>query len=224
LIWLAAAPVSASGQWSAAAYIGKAHSVDADIRVTSGTGTDVVFNEVDFEDRSFEGPLYYGLRAGYMWTSRFGLEGEFIHMKAFARVSEPVTFNGTLSTPVKSNTTVPGDVLPQYGVSHGLNLLLGNFVVRHRLTGSLAVAMRAGLGMAIPHPEIRALGATLDEYLLQGAAVQFAGGAEFDLTRRLFWFGEYKFTTTRQRFELNSATVENRFVTHHLVTGLGLRF
>jgi opacity protein-like surface antigen len=171
-------------------------------------GTDVVLNSVDFEDRSFEGPLYYGLRAGYMATPRFGVEAEFIHMKAFARVSE----------------TVPGDVLQQYGVSHGLNLLLGNFVVRHKLTGSLAVSVRAGLGTAIPHPEIRAFGETLDEYLVQGVAVHFAGGAEFNLTRRLFWFGEYKFTTTRQRFKLAASTVENRFATHHLVTGLGLRF
>ena len=223
-MWLVAAPLLASAQWTAAAYIGKAHTADADIRVTSGTGTDVIFNKVDFEDRSFQGPLYYGLRAGYMWTSRLGLEGEFIHMKAFARVSDPVTFSGAFPTPSTANTTVPGDVLPQYGVSHGLNLLLGNFVVRHKLTRSLAVGLRAGLGTAIPHPEIRAFGATLDEYLVQGAAVHFAGGGEFDLNRRLFWFGEYKFTTTRQRFDLGSATVENRFVTHHLATGLGLRF
>src|SRR5688572_5384416 len=143
LIWLAAAPVFASAQWTAAAYIGKAHTADADIRVTGGSVTDVVFNKVDFEDRAFEGRVYYGLRTGYMWTSQFGLEAEFIHMKAFARVSEPVTFTGTLPTPVTANTTVPGEVLPQYGVSHGLNLVLGNFVVRHKLTNSLAVGVRA---------------------------------------------------------------------------------
>ena len=208
VIYLAAVPVFASAQWTAAAYIGKAHTADADVRVTSGTGDDVVFNKVDFEDRSFEGPLYYGIRAGYMWTSQLGLEAEFIHMKAFARVSEPAA----------------KDALPQYGVSHGLNLLLGNFVVRHKLTNSLAVGVRAGLGAVIPHPEIRAFGATLDEYLVQGIALHFAGGGEFDLSRRVFWFGEYKFTTTRQRFDLGSAAVENRFLTHHLVTGLGLRF
>ena len=42
VIWLAATPVFASAQWTAAAYIGKANTTDADVRVTSGTGADVV--------------------------------------------------------------------------------------------------------------------------------------------------------------------------------------
>jgi hypothetical protein len=109
-----------------------------------------------------------------MFTGSVGLEGEFIHTKAFARVNEPVSFSGSFSVLSNATTIAPRLVLPQYGVSHGLNLVLGNFILRHELTERLAISFRSGLGTAIPYPEIRAFGATVDEYLLQGAAIQFA--------------------------------------------------
>jgi hypothetical protein len=225
LFWSALAPLCASAQWTASAYIGKAHTTDADIRIISRPSTNVIFKNVAFDDRSLDGPIYYGFRAGYMFTRSAGLEGEFIHIKAFARVNEPVSFSGSLPVPGNVTTTMaPRVVLPQYGVSHGLNLVLGNFILRHELTERLAVNFRAGLGVAVPHPEIRAFGTTFDEYLLQGAAIQFAGGGDFELSRRAFWLAEYKFTNTKQRFELGFAKIENTFGTHHLVTGLGFRF
>ena len=62
-----------------------------------------------------------------------------------------------------------------------------------------------------------------EEYQLH-AATQLAGGGDFELTRHVFWLAEYKFTATRQHFELGSTTIESTFATHHLVTGLGYRF
>jgi lipid A oxidase len=224
LFFVALAPAGASAQWAASAYIGKARTADADIHIANGT-TAVTFNKVGFDDRSFDGPLYYGVRAGYAFTRPVGFEGEFIHIKAFARVSEPVEASGSFAIAgIITTRLAPGVVLQQYGVSHGLNLLFGNLVLRHELRERLNVTFRAGLGIAAPHPEIRAFDVTLDEYQLHGAAVQFAGGGEFELTRRVIWLGEYKYTATKQRFEPGSATVENIFATHHLVTGLGFRF
>jgi lipid A oxidase len=225
LFWSVLTPLSAWGQWTASAYLGKTHTRAADIRISTRTDTDVEFENVAFDDRSFDRPLYYGLRAGYMFTRSAGLEGEFIHIKAFARVNEAVSFSGRLPAAGNISTTIaPRLVLAQYGVSHGLNLALGNFILKHELTERLAINFRAGLGIAIPHPEIRAFGGAFDEYLLQGAAIQLAGGGEFELSRRVFWLAEYKFTNTRQRYELGFATIENTFGTHHLVTGLGFRF
>jgi hypothetical protein len=194
--------------------------------VISRPNTDVLFKNVAFDDRSFQGPLYYGLRAGYMLTRSTGIETEFIHIKAFARVNEPVATRGSLPVLGNVNTMVaPALVLPQYGVSHGLNLVLGNFVWRRELSQRLALTVRPGLGVAVPHPEIRALGvAALEEYQLHGVAIQIAGGGDFELSRHVFWLTEYKFTTTRPRFELGSVTIENTFASHHLVTGLGFRF
>jgi lipid A oxidase len=225
LLLSALAPVSVSAQWTASGYIGKTHTADANIQVTSRPDTDVTFKNVAFDDRSFDSPLYYGVRAGYMLTRSAGVEGELMHIKAFARVHEPVAASGTLPTLGDGATTVAPDVvLQQYGVSHGLNLVLRNLVLRHALTSRIGVSGRAGLGIAVPHPEIRAFGVPLEEYQLHGAAIQFAGGGDFELSRHVFWLAEYKFTTTRQHFELGSTTIENTFATHHLVTGLGFRF
>jgi opacity protein-like surface antigen len=218
-------PLYAFPQWTASAYIGKTWTQSADIEVTHRPDTDVMFHDVGFDDRSFDKPLYYGLRGGYMFTKSAGVEGEFIHIKEFAHLNDPVGATGLL--PVLGNVTIslaPAVVVQQYNVSHGLNLLLANFVLRHEFTPRFAVAFRPGLGVAIPHPEIQAFGATLNEYQWHGAAMQFAGGAEFGITRHLFWLGEYKFTITKPRFELDSTTIENSFATHHLVTGLGFRF
>jgi hypothetical protein len=213
------------GQLTVSAYLGKSHTPKAGVHVIRPPDTDVFFDGVSFEDRSFRRPLYYGIRSGYMVTPAAGIEAEFIHIKVFARVNEPVMASGRLpATGGITTTLAPATVLQQYNISHGLNLLLGNFVLKRELRPRLDLSFRAGLGMAIPHPEIRAFGQALDEYQRHGAAVQFAGGAEFELTRGLFWLGEYKFTNTSPRFEIESAAVENTFATHHVVTGIGFRF
>src|SRR5262245_22547936 len=165
LFLTALTPLTASAQWTAAAYIGKTHTANANIQVT-GPDTDVTFKNVAFDDRSFNRPLYYGLRAGYMFTASAGVEAEFIHIKAFARVTEPAPASGTLPLSGNGTTVAPAVVLPEYAVSHGLNLLLGNFVLRRTLVDRLGVSFRPGLGIAVPHPEIRAFGAALNEYQL----------------------------------------------------------
>jgi opacity protein-like surface antigen len=140
-------------------------------------------------------------------------------------VDETVPASGTL--PIIGKVTgalAPAVVMQQYNVSHGLNLLLANFVLQSELTARLNLAFRTGVGVTIPHPEIRAFGQALDQYERHGVALQLAGGVQFNLTPRLYWLGEYKFTHTKPRFEPGSASIENSFATHHVVTGLGLRF
>ena len=218
-------PLPLQAEWITSAYLGKAYTHSADIQVVHDPVTDVSFNNVEFDDRSFDGPLYYGVRAGYMFRPAIGAEGEFIHLKAYARVNDPVIASGVLQGVGRITTPLPPSVvLAQYNVSHGLNLLIGNFVLRPALADRLDLTFRAGLGVSIPHPEIRAFDATLDEYQWHGTAVQLGSGLEFELTPRLFWLGEYKFTSTSPRFEVGGGTVQSSFTTHHFVTGVGLRF
>jgi hypothetical protein len=201
--------VPIAGQWQAAAYVGKAVTANTTLRISPAAGAVVlVFKDFQFEDRSFQTPLYYGLRGGYMIGPRIGVEGEFIHVKVFGRVED----------------LPPALQVQQYNVSHGLNLLLANFVFRRVLTDRFDLALRGGIGIGIPHPEIRMLGEALEKYQIRGAAFQTSGGIEFKLASRLLWLGEYKFTGTNPRFELRSSRIENRFLTHHFVTGLGIRF
>jgi lipid A oxidase len=198
-------PLSAWAQWTASAYVGKTHTASADLHVTQVPGTAVVFKDISFDDRSFRPPLYYGLRGGYQLKPAVGFEAELIHVKAFAQLP-------------------PAIGIQQYNVSHGLNLLLGNLVLQREILRRLNLCFRTGLGVAIPHPEIRAFGQTLEQNEVHGVAMQFAAGVNFKLTRHVFWLAEYKFTTTRPRFEIGSATIKNAFSTHHIVSGLGFRF
>jgi hypothetical protein len=219
------APFPAFAQWTASAYVGKTRTQASNLNVVRQPDTDVFFNNVGFDDRSFSGPLYYGARAGYGFTPTIGFEGEFIHIKAFARVDEPAEASGMLPPAGRvMGMLAPSIVLQQYNVSHGLNLILGNLILRHEFIPRLDAVFRAGLGVTVAHPEIRAFGEALDEYQLHGAAIQLAGGAEFELTRPLFVLGEYKFTSTSPRFEIGGARIESSFATHHLVAGLGFRF
>jgi lipid A oxidase len=198
-------PLSACAQWNASAYIGKTHTANADLHVEQPSGTATKVNDIGFDDRSFRPPLYYGLRGGYLFNPALGLEAELIHVKAFARLP-------------------PAIPIQQYNVSHGLNLLLGNLVLQRQIARRMNLSFRAGLGFAIPHPEIRAFDQTLERYELHGLAVQFAAGANFRLTRHVFLLGEYKFTATKPRFEIGSAAIGNTFATHHIVSGVGFQF
>ncbi len=198
-------PLSGFAQWNVSAYVGKTHTLNAGLNVSQSPDASVVLKNIGFDDRSFHAPLYYGLRAGYLIKPSTGFEAELIHVKAFARLP-------------------PDLAIQQYKVSHGLNLLLGNLVLRRKVVRRVTISFRSGLGVAIAHPEVRAFGLALERYERQGLAVQFAAGADFEITKRVFWLGEYKFTTTKPRFAIGPATIENTFSTHHIVSGLGLRF
>ena len=193
-------------QWYAAAYAGATKTHAADVRVSRVANPDVVLPKVRFEGRSFSRPLYYGIRAGYMLRPSIGLEGEFIHLKVFAR-------------------DLPrGSVLQQYNISHGLNLVLGNVVWRRSIADRVGGAVRVGLGPTIPHVEVRMIDESVDEYRLGNIAAQFSGGVEAQLKNRMWWTGEYKYTMTKQQFDLVNSDVENVFATHHFVTGIVFRF
>jgi hypothetical protein len=217
-------PISASAQWSVSAYLGQTESHGGDIQAIQSPDTDITFADVSFDDRSFDRPLYYGLRGGYMFTPSTGAEVEFIHMKAYARVDDPVLASGRLLGRAITAAMAPNVVLTQYDVSHGLNLLVGNYVRRFQIHPRVDLGLRAGLGLVIAHPEIRAFGEAVDEYQLHGPAVHLAAGVEYEVATRLFLLGEYKFTATQPRFEFDSVAVENKFYTHHITFGFGVRF
>jgi hypothetical protein len=211
-------------QWYVAGFVGKTINTDADV-VVEEPGTNIRFFGVEFDDQSFNTPLYYGIRGGYLFTSGFGIEGEFIHSKVFAHLDTPVDARGNLRDVPVDAAVAPNVVFLEYGVSHGVNLLLANLVRRQSLHQRLDLVLRGGAGSAFPHPEIRVFDRSLHEYQPGGLSLQIAAGLEFPLTSHWAALGEYKFTATRVRFELPpSGSVETLFRTNHFVTGLKLRF
>jgi len=230
LAWLAGlAPDSARAEWVVSVYLGAAHTEPSQLTVSvPARQTDLAFPEVRYRGESFDGPLYYGARLTRFLepVSWLGVEVEFIHAKAFANTQDTVPAQGQLD-----GVPVPGPVrldtvVQRASVSHGLNLLMANLVTRWPANpGTRVTAVgRVGLGLSIPHWETTIQQEAREAYEAGGAALQFAGGVQIALTARLVALAEYKLTTTSPVSDAADRRVEARFLTHHIVAGVGWRF
>jgi opacity protein-like surface antigen len=222
------------GGWVITAYVGGARTADSALRISQpALGNELTFERVRFRSGSFDPPLYYGFRAGYFLprASFLGVESEFIHLKVFSNPEQRVRVTG-LRRGIPIGREQPlGEIVQQYSISHGVNLLLFNVAARRGLRrdadsprGRLILTGRAGVGPTLPHTESSVEGRPQEQYELGRLAWQAAGGAEFRLWRGVYALGEYKFTRTRQRGEIFSGRAESLLRTHHGVFGLSYHF
>jgi lipid A oxidase len=218
----------ARADWMAAAYLGGATTQSNTLTLQQpALGTRAVLTNVEYASRSFESPLYYGVRLT-RYFGRLGIEGELVHLKAYARPDRPVGVSGTLDG-AQINATVPfGSAVERFSASHGLNYVLVNAVLRHR-TGTGAsprawVEARAGGGIAIPHGESRIAEVDQEQYEFGGAAFDVAAGAQIRIARQLYATADYKLTTSAPSISVASGTISGRFTSHHLTAGLAAHF
>ena len=225
---------AAAGGWVISAYLGGALTSSSPLTVSQPSqGTDLTFGGVRFRSRSFDPPLYYGVRGAYFIrrAPSLGVEAEFIHLKVFADPQQRVRVTGLRRGATLGGELPLGEIVQQYSISHGVNLLLFNVAAR-RVTGRgakapggrLVLTARAGAGPTLPHTESSVEGRRQEQYELGRLAWQAAGGAELSLWRGLYLLGEYKFTRTRQRGKVSSGTAESLLRTHHGVFGLSYHF
>jgi hypothetical protein len=121
-----------------------------------------------------------------------------------------------------------GTVLPRFEVSHGLNFLLVNAVVRFDIRqitngtpGRVVIIGRAGAGPTIPHVEATTFdGRVEDGYQLGRIGWQGAGGVQVKLVGRLGAVAEAKITYTRGKLDVAGAEIASSFRTRHIVAGL----
>jgi opacity protein-like surface antigen len=222
------------GGWVVAAFVGGARTGDSDLRVSQpALGNDLTFERVRFRSRSFDPPLYYGLRGGYFLPRlpSLGFEAEFIHLKVYSNPGQRVRVTGLRRGSPFDRELALGEVVQQYSISHGVNLLLFNVAARRGVRrgpdspdGRLIFTARAGVGPTLPHTESSVEGQRQEQYEVGRLAWQAAGGAEFGLWRGLYALAEYKFTHTRQRGEIFSGRAESLLRTHHGVFGLSYHF
>jgi hypothetical protein len=222
------------GGWVVAAYLGGARTGDSPLSVSQpALGNDLTFEGVRLRSRSFDPPLYYGFRGGYFLrrAPSLGVEAEFIHLKVYSDPRQRVRVNGTRRGLPFTGEVPLGQIVQQYSISHGVNLLLFNAAARRRLGrsddapgGRLILNGRVGAGPTLPHTESSVEGRRQEQYEVGRLAWQAAAGAEFNLWRRLYLLGEYKFTRTRQRGKVSSGTAESLLRTHHGVFGLSYHF
>lgn len=214
------------GGFVVAAFLGGARTASSDLEISQpALGNNLNFERVRFNSRSFDPPLYYGFRGGYFFNRMpsLGVEAEFIHLKVFSDPQQQVRVTGERHNVPINRELALGEIVQQYSISHGVNLLLFNVAARRRVD-RLILTARAGLGPTLPHTESRIEEQPQEQYEFGSLGWQAAGGAEVQLWRKLYLLGEYKFTRTRQRGKVFSGTAESLLQTYHGVFGLSYHF
>jgi lipid A oxidase len=221
----------ARAEWTLAAYFGGAHTAQTSLQLQAPqSSTNLLLRPVAYQAKPFQSPVYYGYRAGYFFTPHFGLEGEFTHLKVYADTGRTAQISGTLQGIAMDESARLDSVVQRFNITHGVNLVLANFVARKafRQVGPAArflLSGRAGVGLTVPHAENEILGASnLEHYQVGHPAWQVGAGREVRLWHRLYAEAEVKYTRTRQRVDIAQGTAESLLKSTHMVAGFVSHF
>lgn len=222
-------------------YFGQAWTGDTDLTLRQPSrGNDVTFSDVEFVDRSFERPWYYGFKAGHYFAGLpwFGLELEFFHFKAYALDDKTYPVSGTRSGAPIGGSVRMDTIVQSFNISHGVNVISLNALARHGFMpserfphGRLQAYGGFGLGAVINHAEAVMDGLESGSYQIDDSPSYqvLLGFRFFPVDLGLRWgnpaiFAEYKFTHLTPDFDINQGSGEVTFDTHHIVFGLGWHF
>lgn len=221
----------AQAEWDVAAYFGGAHTSGTSLTIQAPEiATNVVIHPVSYATKPFQSPVYYGYRAGYYFNRHFGLEGEFTHLKVYAETGRPAAISGILQGVPVSGRMPISSIVQRFNITHGVNLLTGDFVARksfgHNIQAARCVlAARIGAGITIPHAENQVFGISNAEHYQVGSPVIQAGaGVELRLWRGLYGIAEGKYTRTNEDVDIAQGTARSLLSTTHLIAGLSWHF
>lgn len=157
--------------------------------------------------KSFEAPPYYGLRATWWTSEKWGFGAEFNHAKIYA-----------------DNPTALGyDVLE---FTDGLNLITANVFRRFPNSGRFTPYVGGGLGVAIPHVEIQRTGESRTfEYQMTGPAAILVFGTSYEINDHWSAFAEYKGSYSSNKAKVDAGgTLTTNIVTNALNLGINYSF
>jgi hypothetical protein len=224
------APPIASAQWYVAGYLGANKTLAAPISIEQpARNTSLTISDVPFAARPFTSPQYYGVRGGRLFGERrrIGVEVEWLHPKVYADASKVVRITGR-SGGVPVDTTAPMSAFVQhYAMSHGMNFLLFNGVVRlpldeggSGLASHVAITARAGAGPMLPHAETTVANESREQYERGGLGYQVAGGVDVRLVGWLSFIADYKFGHAKPEIDIVDGTGQTTANVHQLAFGL----
>ncbi len=210
------------------AYLGPAYTARSSLNFVQPGGTDMTFGDIAWEGKPFRPPPYYGYRAIYWPSDRYGVMLDFTHIKAIAMKDRPGQQSG-----FKDGDHVPAQApvsatLKRLEFTHGYNLLTLNALRRASMRGpNLIPYAGVGLGVAIPHVEVQRADKPQStrtyEYQITGPALQLLGGIEWRFGRRLSLFVEYKLTCAMIRGDLvGGGKVTTNLCTHQVPVGIAV--
>jgi hypothetical protein len=193
---------AAEPRWRVEVALGAAHSFDSTVQIEQ-EGHPTLDIDASWDGRSFESPLYYGLRLAHA-DDRGAWALRFVHLKVYL--------------------TNPPDEVSRFSVSHGYNLL-----TLERSFDVEGFEIWIGAGLVIAHPESTIRGLTRPEdkggpfgggYFLTGPTGAVAASRRVRLTGWLALLPEVRLTLSRARVPVaeGEASVPNAAV--HLLLGV----
>lgn len=229
-------PAKKRGEWSFSFNMGQADTQNSKLTVRQpSSNSNLTYSNVKWNDKSYEGSIYYGVKATY-WPSpesRIGYGFDFVHYKVFADTKRSTNVSGTLNgNPYNQNEPI-NNTLGRFSISHGINLATINVLFRNRIgvsenfpSGRFQPYGGIGLGIVVNHPESEFRGGPLyQKYQFGGFSWQVLGGMEYRLDKKFGIFFEYKYTDYKPTVDIeNGGEATARFRTHHLAFGTTYRF
>lgn len=176
-----------------AVYTGLTAINDGPLLLESDTRDErLLFRNVSWEGRSFTPPLYWGVRYTRLLKKdgslEIGIGAEFVHLKAYLQTERAVQGEGVW----QGATPTLGDVIESFSISHGVDLLLANLVIKRG-----PILGQIGYGINISHFESTLTGFPhLEGTEFGGDAFQAGLGVHLPIWQSIYFFAGYRFSAT----------------------------
>jgi lipid A oxidase len=218
----------AAAEFQIGVYGGISESFDSDVTLVQPGGTNLTLYDVPWDGKSFISPPYWGARGIYWFDSSpsWGVMIDYNHAKIYSDLGATVKVKGTRDNVALNGTDRVGNTFDILEFTDGLNeiYLGGTYRWQHdRWTPYVGF----GVGLSVPHVEIRRTGSTVKtfEYQVAGVAVEGLVGLEYRITPRVSAFGDYKLSFSSNDTDVNGGgTLETDVWTNHFILGLSYRF
>ena len=227
--------LSARAEVTVSLFAGKSVTDNGDLTLKQGS-TRLKFRNVEWEDESFEDPIFYGARLGYWFDNHpeWGLSIDFTHAKTYLNDKDTVAVQGERNGVVVDGYEPIRDSIQSFNLSHGLNMITFNGMYRwfaagqrdQTLLGRLQFYSGLGAGFSIPHVEAMIDGLRTYEYqAAAGPVVNGMVGLNYDLYEFLSGFLEYKLSYADVDADLKGGgSISAESVTHQFIFGITGRF
>ncbi len=226
----------AHAEINVAFYSGQSFVDNGDLSLNQGK-TNLNFNDVSWNDKSFEAPIFYGARIGYWLDSapNWGFSVDYAHLKNYLEYDKNAFISGTNANGDSVNSVEPiTDHIQNFNMSHGVNTLTFNGQYRwfpsgkrdNSLLGRMQLYSGLGAGFSVPHVEALIRGVQTYEYQAgAGPVINGMLGVNYDLISFLSGFAEYKLTYVNVEDSLKGGgTISTETVNHQLIFGLAAHF
>ncbi len=193
IFFLFIAPSSFAGSYEFSFYGGMNQPAHSSVKFSGASSSygveDGSYSTEGWKGKSFESPIYYGLRLNYWFEDQpWGIGLDFNHSKVIPE-------------------TLPAG-LRRLEFTDGLNTLTftGFYRLKNKIFTHIQPYLGLGIGFSYPHVEITGTSSSTGrtyEYQSTGLAYQILGGLKFPLFKDFGGFAEYRLTYTPLEADLN---------------------